>query len=34
MTRKEFNLILEEGEGYRIEFKESPAGSDKRISAK
>ena len=27
MTKKELKLILEEGEGYRIEFKEK-AGSD------
>ena len=33
MDRKELQLILEEGEGYRIEFKESPAGIDKEMVA-
>jgi len=33
MTEKELELILEEGEGYRIEFKESLAGLDKEMVA-
>ena len=33
MTRKELNLILEEGEGYKIEFKESATGLDREMVA-
>ena len=31
MNEKELQLILEEGEGYKIEFKETPVGLDKDI---
>jgi ATP-dependent DNA helicase RecG len=33
MTEKEITYILEQGEGYRIEFKEQPAGLDKEMVA-
>ncbi|MEK6572260.1 MAG: RNA-binding domain-containing protein, partial [Bacteroidota bacterium] len=33
MTQKELQLILQEGEGYRIEFKESPNSIDKELVA-
>ena len=33
MDRKEFEFILQEGEGYRIEFKESLSGLDKEMCA-
>lgn len=33
MTNQELELILEEGEGYRIEFKEALSGLDKEITA-
>ena len=33
MTKEEFNLILKEGEGYRIEFKESVSNFDREIVA-
>ncbi len=33
MNRKEFEFILQEGEGYRIEFKEKITGLDKEICA-
>lgn len=33
MTEKELQLILQEGEGYRIEFKESPNSIDKEFVA-
>lgn len=33
MNLKELQLILEEGEGYKIEFKESPSGIDKEMVA-
>jgi len=33
MNEKELQLILEEGEGYKIEFKETPLGLDKEMVA-
>jgi predicted HTH transcriptional regulator len=33
MTEKELKYILEQGEGYRIEFKEQIAGLDKEMVA-
>ena len=33
MTEKELELILQEGEGYRIEFKEALSSIDKEITA-
>jgi ATP-dependent DNA helicase RecG len=33
MTEKELELVLEDGEGYRIEFKETLAGLDKEMVA-
>jgi ATP-dependent DNA helicase RecG len=33
MTEKELHLVLEEGEGYRIEFKETFSGLDKEMAA-
>ncbi|RKX38625.1 MAG: hypothetical protein DRP20_02625 [Thermotogae bacterium] len=33
MNKKELQLVLEEGEGYKIEFKESLAGIDKEMVA-
>jgi ATP-dependent DNA helicase RecG len=33
MTEKELQLVLEEGEGYRIEFKETFSGLDKEMVA-
>lgn len=33
MTKKELELVLEEGEGYRIEFKETFSGLDKEMVA-
>jgi len=33
MTKKEFELILSEGEGYKIEFKEKLSGIDKELVA-
>lgn len=33
MTQKELQLILQEGEGYKIEFKENTSGLDREIVA-
>ena len=33
MKKEELQLILEEGEGYRIEFKESLSGMDRELTA-
>ncbi|MDO8445902.1 MAG: hypothetical protein Q7T53_07365 [Deltaproteobacteria bacterium] len=33
MTRQEIQLILHEGEGYKIEFKENSSGLDREIVA-
>ena len=33
MDRNEFEFTLQEGEGYRIEFKENIAGLDKEMCA-
>ena len=33
MDKKEVNIILKEGEGYKIEFKESISGLEKELAA-
>ena len=33
LTKEEFNFILQEGEGYKIEFKESLNNIDKKLVA-
>ena len=33
MNREELKLILQEGEGYKVEFKENTSGLDREIIA-
>jgi len=33
MSKKELEIILKEGEGYKIEFKESISGLDRELAA-
>ncbi|MDH7513956.1 MAG: putative DNA binding domain-containing protein [Clostridiales bacterium] len=33
MDKKELDIILKEGEGYKVEFKESPSGLEKELAA-